>query len=108
MKSFSSYLIQLALLLCVFYQLSQQFALRSDEEFRENLLESKPFIIGSFNLKNFGPTKANRTEFMETVSRIISKFDIALLQEIQDVTLKSVQKRVNLLNDYIEDVIIVH
>ena len=49
-------------------------------------VDDTPFLIGSFNLKNFGPTKAGRPEYISVVSKIIAKYDIALLQEIQDVS----------------------
>ena len=49
-------------------------------------VDDTPFLIGSFNLKNFGKEKASRPEYVDKVIRVISKYDIALLQEIQDVT----------------------
>lgn len=49
-------------------------------------VDDTPFLIGSFNLKNFGPTKAGRPEYISIVSKVIAKYDIALLQEIQDVS----------------------
>ena len=45
-----------------------------------------PFLVGSFNLKNYGQTKAGRPDFINVVVKVISKYDIALLQEIQDST----------------------
>lgn len=40
--------------------------------------------IGSFNVQTLGPTKMSRPEFVDTLTRILSKYDIVLIQEIRD------------------------
>lgn len=39
--------------------------------------------LGSFNIQNFGPTKIARPEFVSTVVKVLSKYDIVLIQEIK-------------------------
>ena len=40
--------------------------------------------IGSFNIQSFGQAKIARPEFIEVACRILSKYDIILVQEIKD------------------------
>jgi len=45
--------------------------------------------IGSFNLHQYGSKKAANPTLTKTVAEIISEFDLAIIQEITDVTLKA-------------------
>lgn len=45
--------------------------------------------IGSFNLHQYGGKKAANTALTNKVAEIISDFDLAIIQEISDVTLKA-------------------
>jgi hypothetical protein len=45
--------------------------------------------VGSFNLHQYGSKKAANPVLTNTVAQIISDFDLAIIQEISDVTLKA-------------------
>jgi hypothetical protein len=45
--------------------------------------------IGSFNLHQYGSKKAAKPELTEIVAKIISDFDLGIIQEITDVSLKA-------------------
>ncbi|XP_046339522.2 deoxyribonuclease-1-like isoform X1 [Haliotis rufescens] len=42
--------------------------------------------LGAFNLKIFGTSKASKPDVVETIAKIISRYDIILLMEIRDIT----------------------
>ena len=46
--------------------------------------DDKPLIVGSFNIESLGPTKMGRPEFVSTVVKVLSRYDIVLIQEIKD------------------------
>jgi hypothetical protein len=45
--------------------------------------------FGSFNLHQYGSKKAANPALTKTVAEIISEFDLAIIQEISDVSLKA-------------------
>ena len=45
--------------------------------------------IGSFNLHQYGSKKAANADLTNTVAQIISDFDLAIIQEISDVSLRA-------------------
>jgi hypothetical protein len=45
--------------------------------------------IGSFNLKQYGSKKAADASVTNTMATILNDFDLAIIQEITDVTLKA-------------------
>jgi len=45
--------------------------------------------IGSFNLKQYGPKKASDAEVTGYIATILNDFDVAIIQEITDVTLQA-------------------
>jgi hypothetical protein len=45
--------------------------------------------IGSFNLKQYGSTKAGNATLTNLVATIINDFDLAVIQEITDVSLQA-------------------
>ncbi len=45
--------------------------------------------IGSFNLHQYGAKKAANANLTNTIAQIISEFDLAIIQEISDVSLKA-------------------
>lgn len=47
------------------------------------LNETSSFYLGSFNIQSFGPTKLSRPEFVSTVVKILSRYDVVLIQEIK-------------------------
>jgi len=40
--------------------------------------------IGSFNIQTIGHTKLGRPEFVEAVTKVLSRYDIVLIQEIKE------------------------
>ena len=51
------------------------------------LNQTSTLYLGSFNIQSFGPTKIARPEFVDTVVKILSKYDIVLIQEIKGLIL---------------------
>ena len=47
------------------------------------LHSAKSFYLGSFNIQSLGPTKIARPEFVSVVVKVLSKYDIVLIQEIK-------------------------
>jgi len=45
--------------------------------------------IGSFNLHQYGPKKSSNATLTDVVAGIINDFDIAIIQEISDASLKA-------------------
>lgn len=45
--------------------------------------------IGSFNLKQYGPAKSSNATLTNIIAQIIKDFDLAVIQEITDATLKA-------------------
>jgi len=45
--------------------------------------------IGSFNLHQYGAKKSGNASTTNTIAEIISDFDLAIIQEISDVSLKA-------------------
>jgi hypothetical protein len=45
--------------------------------------------IGSFNLHQYGSKKSANANLTNTIAQIISEFDLAIIQEISDVSLKA-------------------
>ena len=55
--------------------------------------------IGSFNLHQYGSKKAANATLTRLVAEIINDFDLAIIQEISDVTLKAPYVLFDALND---------
>ncbi|XP_043239503.1 deoxyribonuclease-1-like [Amphibalanus amphitrite] len=47
---------------------------------------SSPLSIAAFNVQRFGLTKMDKPEVMELLTRILSQYDITLVQEIVDIS----------------------
>lgn len=45
--------------------------------------------IGSFNLQQYGPKKSSNATLTNFIAQIIKDFDLAIIQEITDVSLKA-------------------
>ena len=59
--------------------------------------------IGSFNIQSLGPTKMGRPEFVDLVARVLSRFDIVLIQEIKDsTTIDVITKLIAQLNELVK------
>lgn len=50
------------------------------------------FTVATFNIQNFGPTKAGKLEIMETLATIIRKYDVVAVQEVSDISGQAPQK----------------
>ncbi|CAH1776661.1 unnamed protein product [Owenia fusiformis] len=98
------------------YSLSSELALKVSDhypieiEFKQNLTpkltptltktETNPkgYMIGSFNIRIFGDTKASKADVMEVLSKIIQRYDIIFIQEIRDATGDAIEKLLSLTN----------
>ncbi len=61
-------------------------------------------LIGSFNIQSLGPTKMSRPLFVSTVVKILSRYDIVLIQEIKDSTTNNTvfKTLIDELNNYVK------
>ncbi|XP_018538336.1 deoxyribonuclease gamma [Lates calcarifer] len=58
------------------------------------------FRVCAFNLQHFGDSKAKKTEVMQILTRIITRCDVCLLQEVRDSKEKALPKLLASLNSY--------
>ncbi|XP_060914652.1 deoxyribonuclease-1-like 1 isoform X1 [Labrus mixtus] len=61
------------------------------------------FRICAFNLQHFGESKSKKSNVMHTLTRIISRCDVTLLQEVRDSKEKALPQLMNRLNRYDAD-----
>ncbi|XP_054465121.1 deoxyribonuclease-1-like 1 [Anoplopoma fimbria] len=61
---------------------------------------SESFRICAFNLQSFGDSKSKKNDVMHTLTRIIARCDVCLLQEVRDSQAKAVPKLLKSLNRY--------
>ncbi|KAM6981899.1 deoxyribonuclease-1-like 1 [Tautogolabrus adspersus] len=61
------------------------------------------FRICAFNLHHFGESKSKKSNVMHTLSRIISRCDVTLLQEVRDSKEKALPQLMDRLNSYDPD-----
>ncbi|KAG7253908.1 hypothetical protein CRUP_022387, partial [Coryphaenoides rupestris] len=64
------------------------------------LLGASGFRICAFNLHGFGESKSNNDEVMRTLVKIISRYDVCVLQEVRDSRNKAMPKLRSKLNRY--------
>jgi len=66
--------------------------------------QRETLFVGSFNIQSLGPTKMARPEFVSTVVRILSRYDIVLIQEIKDSSTNNTvfQVLIDELNKYVK------
>lgn len=64
---------------------------------------SADFRICAFNLQHFGDSKSKKSNVMHTVTRIISRCDVCLLQEVRDSQEKALPRLMEQLNRYDSD-----
>uniref|UniRef100_A0A3B5AQS4 Deoxyribonuclease n=1 Tax=Stegastes partitus TaxID=144197 RepID=A0A3B5AQS4_9TELE len=53
---------------------------------------STALLLGAFNIKTFGDTKASNTTLMNIISTIVHRYDIVLIQEVRDSDLSATKK----------------
>ncbi|XP_059190079.1 deoxyribonuclease-1-like 1 [Centropristis striata] len=58
------------------------------------------FRICAFNLQHFGESKSKKSDVMYTITRIISRCDVCLLQEVRDSKEKALPQLISQLNRY--------
>jgi endonuclease/exonuclease/phosphatase family metal-dependent hydrolase len=54
--------------------------------------------IATFNIQNFGPTKAGKPEIMQVLASIIRKYDVVAVQEVSDVSGQAPRKLLAAVN----------
>ncbi|XP_041813683.1 deoxyribonuclease-1-like [Chelmon rostratus] len=59
---------------------------------------STALLLGAFNIKSFGDTKASNPVVMNIISEIIHRYDIILIQEVRDSDLSATKKLMDLVN----------
>lgn len=55
-------------------------------------------LIGSFNIRRFGPSNRTDPWVMERLANVLSRFDVIAIQEITDIEQKALPALVNLIN----------
>ncbi|XP_076122845.1 deoxyribonuclease-1 [Alosa pseudoharengus] len=55
-------------------------------------------LIGAFNIKSFGDTKASNATLMDIISTIVHRYDIILIQEVRDSDLSATTKLMQHVN----------
>lgn len=55
-------------------------------------------LIGAFNIKTFGDTKASNATLMNIISTIVHRYDIILIQEVRDSDLSATKKLMEHVN----------
>ncbi|XP_076739670.1 deoxyribonuclease-1-like [Maylandia zebra] len=51
---------------------------------------SNSLLLGAFNIKSFGDTKASNTTLMNIITKIVQRYDVILIQEVRDGDLSAV------------------
>uniref|UniRef100_A0A8C9WJV7 Deoxyribonuclease-1-like 1 n=1 Tax=Scleropages formosus TaxID=113540 RepID=A0A8C9WJV7_SCLFO len=65
-------------------------------------IRSAAFTICAFNMQSFGDSKAANERIMTTLVRVLSRYDVCLLQEVRDGRGKAIPTLLSLLNSYDE------
>ncbi|KAJ8400879.1 hypothetical protein AAFF_G00392330 [Aldrovandia affinis] len=60
------------------------------------------FKVCAFNIQSFSETKSSNPKIMHTLVRILSRYDVCLLQEVRDSKNKAIPKLLAVLNRYDE------
>lgn len=58
---------------------------------------AEPLSIAAFNVQHFGRTKMSKPEVVDVLIRIMSQYDITLVQEISDITEVAINNLTNLI-----------
>ncbi|XP_029945975.1 deoxyribonuclease-1 [Salarias fasciatus] len=64
---------------------------------------STPLLLGAFNIKSFGDTKANNPTVMNIIDKIVQRYDIVLIQEVRDSDLSATKKLMEQVNQGSDD-----
>ncbi|KAJ8373137.1 hypothetical protein AAFF_G00271010 [Aldrovandia affinis] len=55
-------------------------------------------LIGAFNIRSFGDTKASNATLMDIIVQIVHRYDVLLIQEVRDTDLSATKKLMQLVN----------
>uniref|UniRef100_A0A673IMP1 Deoxyribonuclease-1-like n=1 Tax=Sinocyclocheilus rhinocerous TaxID=307959 RepID=A0A673IMP1_9TELE len=56
------------------------------------------FLIGAFNIKSFGDSKASNATLLDIITKVIHRYDIVLIQEVRDSDLSATKKLMQSVN----------
>ncbi|XP_051742583.1 deoxyribonuclease-1 [Ctenopharyngodon idella] len=56
------------------------------------------FLIGAFNIKSFGDTKASNATLLNIITKVVHRYDIVLIQEVRDSDLSATKKLMESVN----------
>lgn len=59
---------------------------------------SDSLLLGAFNIKSFGDTKASNATLMDIITTIVHRYDIILIQEVRDSDLSATKKLMEQVN----------
>ncbi|XP_047428059.1 deoxyribonuclease-1 [Mugil cephalus] len=59
---------------------------------------SNSLLLGAFNIKTFGDTKASDSTVMNIISTIVQRYDVVVIQEVRDTDLSATKKLMELVN----------
>eukprot|EP00066_Takifugu_rubripes_P002472 XP_003964436.1 PREDICTED: deoxyribonuclease-1-like 2 [Takifugu rubripes] len=59
---------------------------------------SHSLLLGAFNIRTFGDTKASNVTLMNIISKIVHRYDIILIQEVRDSDLSATKKLMEHVN----------
>ena len=65
--------------------------------------KSEKVLIGAFNIANFGEAKVNRQDIMKNLLKIISRYDLIVIQEIRSQDCDVVGKTLEMLNKFCQE-----
>ncbi|MEE2744641.1 MAG: endonuclease/exonuclease/phosphatase family protein, partial [Bdellovibrionota bacterium] len=66
----------------------------------QTTLYSRPLKFGAFNVKSFGIAKVERPHVLKSLTQILIRYDVVLLQEIRDKSLFAVEKLHESINKF--------
>ncbi|KAL3987609.1 hypothetical protein ACER0C_014724 [Sarotherodon galilaeus] len=59
---------------------------------------SNSLLLGAFNIKSFGDTKASNATLMNIITKIVKRYDVILIQEVRDSDLSATQTLMDYVN----------
>ncbi|XP_019213791.2 deoxyribonuclease-1-like [Oreochromis niloticus] len=60
---------------------------------------SNSLLLGAFNIKSFGDTKASDATLMKIITKIVKRYDVILIQEVRDSDLSATQTLMDYVNE---------
>ncbi|XP_065129949.2 deoxyribonuclease-1 [Paramisgurnus dabryanus] len=55
-------------------------------------------LIGAFNIKSFGTTKASNATLLDIITKVVHRYDILVIQEVRDTDLSATKKLMQSVN----------